>query len=456
MNQLLPVKNLFEPKVMSNGNGVMSDKWLKRSDTDEKANDFGKILKQRDRQEKPSKRAENFSQSDKKSETQEDVSEYDDKNVQERPVREDLRDEIGAFLVPNEKQQEPENSGWISEGSTALEPQIPENFSTDDVQVTGDETVKDTSQPLEQNVVATTIDVTQHLKPVVNVSAKENKTEDLRNLATDKIDLPEIKSESATTAIPDKATLEEKPQNLEGRIEPTKMNLKMGKAIPVIPKNEVKTPATMPTLSTQSFDIIQNASNLLNLQHFDVRDNIGIKSALKGGERKGGFVSSLSTVLTESEDPLHRESAISSNGSRVAEVLSQKNDTPFPDDLEQHFESKEAVLPQVQPKVVVNTYEAVQQDRIESIQGMIATLEQQMDEMKRTRRNSVIVKVDLENGESLNCQVTLTRSDVAIRFPALEESFKTQILNHWEALRKFAQTRQLNLEEPHFIAQTSL
>ena len=151
-----------------------------------------------------------------------------------------------------------------------------------------------------------------------------------------------------------------------------------------------------------------------------------------------------------------RESAISSNGSRVAEVLSQKNDTPFPDDLEQHFESKEAVLPQVQPKVVVNTYEAVQQDRIESIQGMIATLEQQMDEMKRTRRNSVIVKVDLENGESLNCQVTLTRSDVAIRFPALEESFKTQILNHWEALRKFAQTRQLNLEEPHFIAQTSL
>ena len=47
-------------------------------------------------------------------------------------------------------------------------------------------------------------------------------------------------------------------------------------------------------------------------------------------------------------------------------------------------------------------------------------------------------------------------TDVAIRFPALEESFKMQILNHWESLRKFAQTRQLNLAEPHFIAQTSL
>ena len=456
MNQLLSVKNLFEPKVMSNGNGVMSDKWLKRSDADEKANDFGKILKQRDRQEKPSKRPENFSQPDKKTETQEDISEYDDKNVQERSALEDLRDEIGAFLVPNEKQQEPENSGWISEGSIALEPQIPENFSTDAVQVTEDETVKDTIQPLEQNVFVAAVNGVQPLKPVADVSAKENKMDDLRNLATDRVDLPEIKSESTTTAISDKATLEEKPQNLESRIEPTKMTLKMAKAISAIPKSEVKTPATMPTLNAQSFDIVQNASNLLNLQHFDVRDNIGIKSARKGDERKGGFVSSLSTVLTESEDPLHRESASSSNGSRVAEVLSQKNDTPFFDDLEQHFESREAVLPQVQPKVVVNTYEAVQQDRIETIQGMIATLEQQMDEMKRARRNSVIVKVDLENGESLNCQVTLTRSDVAIRFPALEESFKTQILNHWEALRKFAQTRQLNLEEPHFIVQTSL
>ena len=188
----------------------------------------------------------------------------------------------------------------------------------------------------------------------------------------------------------------------------------------------------------------------------ELRNNIGIKSAPKGDERKGGFVSSLSTVFTESEDPLHRESAISSNGSRVAEVLSQKDDIPFSKDSEQLLGGKDVVLPQVQPKVAVNTYERVQQDRLETVQGMIATLEQQMDEMKRARRNSVIVKVDLENGESLNCQVTLTRSDVAIRFPALEESFKMQLLNHWESLRKFAQTRQLNLEEPHFIAQTSL
>ena len=211
-----------------------------------------------------------------------------------------------------------------------------------------------------------------------------------------------------------------------------------------------------PKLNVQTLDSPQNVGNLSNLQYFETWNNVGIKSAPKDGDRKGGFVSSGSTVLTEFEGPLHRDSTISSNGSRVAEVLSQKTDMPSPNDLEQHFEGKESVLPVVQPKVAVNTYETVRQEHAETVQGIIATLEQQMDELKRTRRNSVIVRVDLENGETLKCQVTLSRSDVAIRFPALEESFKMQILNHWESLRKFAQTRQFNLSEPHFIAQTSL
>ncbi len=452
MNPLLLIKNLSEPKAMSNVSGGMLDKWLKRSGTDEKTNDFGKILKQRDQQEKPSKRSENFSQSDKKLETRKEVAEREDENVRERPEREDLKDEERIFFVPDEGHQIVEDDAEDLEVNDLLGVQIPEKFSTDEVAVVEVEPTKVSTELSEQDTLVCAIDRVQTPEPVEEVSGKSREVDDSPDLATLKADLVATKEAPTSEAMADKVATEEKPQKLEVQIETLKANPKMAKSVPIAHKNEIKTQISNP----QSFEGIQNSGHLLNLQHFDAWNNIGIKSAPKGDERKGGFVSSLSTVFTESEDPLHRESAISSNGSRVAEVLSQKDDIPFSKDSEQLLGGKDVVLPQVQPKVAVNTYERVQQDRLETVQGMIATLEQQMDEMKRARRNSVIVKVDLENGESLNCQVTLTRSDVAIRFPALEESFKMQLLNHWESLRKFAQTRQLNLEEPHFIAQTSL
>ena len=452
MNQLLLVKNLFESKIMSNASSSVQDPWLKHSDIKDKPRDFGKILRQRDRQEKPSKCPENFSQSDKKPKAEEDDLEPSEENVIPSE-RWSTKDNTDTFSVPDEYLSKEDDSGWLPEVNELAELQIAENFSTDEEQITKDKTAKDPTELPDENNFVSVITTEQRLKPVIKPQKEKGLSENLSDFTTRKTDLPTIKIDAIDNS--DKGITEETQKFSSVPLEAAKTNSKITKAISIAPEGKVKSPAGI--LNTPAPDALQNASNLVNLQHFDTWNNFGIKSAPRVGDRKGGSVSSVSPALTEVEDPLHRETTISSNGSRVAEVLLQKDDMRYRNDSEQHFEDKEVVLPQqVQPKTAVNTYEEVQQDHLETVQGMIATLEQKMDEIKRTRRNSVIVKVELENGESLNCQVTLSHADVAIRFPALEESFKMQILNHWESLRKFAQTRQLNLAEPHFITQTSL
>ena len=465
MNQLLSVKDLFGTKATAKENYCELDKCLKRPDSNDKESDFGKILKQRDSREKPAKSSEKFSQSDKESESQEDVSECREEDSYEKPAQEVPEEESeieNVFLAPQESVQRIEDDRWTVGTDVLSEVQQPEDFSKDEVLSLEDEPVKDLVDVLEQTHIPVSEMVTEQTPQPVKDAHEPVKVvaEDLPNAVTEKTDslivrpkIASVETENATNA--DVAIKEEIALPLETQNETVKANPNI-KPVVVSPKNEVKISKTIQLPNVPLFESLQNTNNLLNLQHFEGWNNIGIKSAPKGSERKGGFVSSHSPISKEAEGPLHRDLAISSNGSRVAEVLSQKADVPFPNNSEQNFDNQVAILPTVQSKVAVNAYETVRQEHAETVQGMIATLEQQMDDLKRTRRNSVIVKVDLENGESLNCQVTLARSDVAIRFPALEESFKMQILNHWESLRKFAQTRQLNLIEPHFIAQTSL
>lgn len=466
MNPLLSIKDLFGAKATAKENYCVLDKSLKEPNSNNKESDFGKILKQRDPQEKPTKRPEKFSQSDENSEEQEAVSEYSEANTSREPIQEIEVSGISleeTFTIPHEMVPMAEEDRWSVGTEVLLNVQQSEDFSTDEVPLAEDKSVKDSADVLEQSCISVPIIAPeQTLKPTEKIHQEvDEMSENLQNVTTEKTDMLVVKPktenfETENVTNSEKVVKDAIPLPLESENENVKTSPKIVKPVAVSPKNGMKAPNAIRLSNVSSFETPQNSSNFLNIQHFDGWNNIGIKSAPKGGERKGGFVSPHSTVLTESEGPLHRDLAISSNGSRVAEVLSQKTDGAFVNDLEQNFEGKEVVLPQVQPKVAVNTYETVRQEHAETVQGMIATLEQQMDEMKRTRRNSVIVKVDLENGESLNCQVTLARSDVAIRFPALEENFKMQILNHWESLRKFAQTRQLNLSEPHFIAQTSL
>lgn len=463
MNQLLSVKDLFGTKATPKDNFCVLDKWLKQPNPQDKSDDFGKILKQRDSREKPAKSSEKFSQSDKKSESQEDISECREEDSYEAPAKEAPEEESDVFLVSQESAQKVEDDRWTVGTDVLLEGQKPEDFSTDEELSLENESVKDSVDVLEQaHVPVSEIVSEQPLQSAKEVHEDvKDASEDLTNRATEKTDSLMVKSKTASAETEnvirtDKAVKEEIALPLETQNENVKANPKIVKPSVVSSKNAGKTSNAIQLPNVPLLESSQNTNHLLNLQHFEGWNNIGIKSAPRESERKGGFVSSHSPVSKEAEGPLHRDLAISSNGSRVAEVLSQKADVPFSNDTGQNFDNQVTILPTVQSKVAVNTYETVRQEHAETVQGMIATLEQQMDDLKRTRRNSVIVKVDLENGESLNCQVTLARSDVAIRFPALEESFKMQILNHWESLRKFAQTRQLNLTEPHFIAQTSL
>ena len=387
------------------------------------------------------------------------LSDYLNRNSCEKPFREDSKgnsDVEEPLFVASESIQKVEDNNWMPESEGLLQIQIPESFSTETLPIIADEPAKDVAEFPESNLLI--IEPAQLPQPIVEDSNENCISDHLPKLITpQKTDPSTIKEEPKDTLkLPNDEVMKESVLTSEIRIENLTINPKLSKVISHPIKNEPKSLTATPLLKAQTFEAPQSSNNLLNLQHFDILNSIGIKSAPKEGDRKGGLVSSNSNVLIEFDDPLHRESSISSNGSRVAEILSQKTDTTFSNDLGQHFESKEMLLPPVQSKVAVDTYETVQQEQSEVIQGIIATLEQQIDEIKRSRRNSVVVKIDLEDGESLNCQITLAQSDVAIRFPMLEENFKTQILNHWESLRRFAETRKLNLAEPQFVDKTSL
>ena len=102
-------------------------------------------------------------------------------------------------------------------------------------------------------------------------------------------------------------------------------------------------------------------------------------------------------------------------------------------------------------KVALQKYDVTSKSYIDSAQETIATLVQQMDDMKRFKRNVVQVKIDLENGESVNCQLTILADNLNIRFSSMEESFKERILQHWDMLKTTAERHHLLLQTPSFI-----
>lgn len=451
MSQLFPIKDLCKTKDLSNENYCAPNKGAQQHDFDETIDDFGKILDQR---EGPSNPHESVLRSNKKFEKQENVLEDQEEYIQENTLLEDLVDEFSPEItspILEEKEQNVEDNSCIQKSNAVFEMQNSETFSTDELGITKDEADENSADGIYQTT-STPVSIPRSES---NVSEATKIADGSPDVATDKANLLVVKTESTNVA-PRSSAVEEE---VETGFENVKTNSKVSKNFQMIPKNGGKSSEVTQVLSsssTESFLGKPSTSNLFEFQRFETWNNFGIKSALKGDERKGGFVSPYSNSLKTSENSFPQDPSKTSSGSMVAEVLSQKPDMPFLKNLEQHFEGGEAVSTGVQPKIAVNAYETIQQNHIEDVQGIIATLEQKMDELKRSRRNSATVKIDLENGESLNCHVTLVNSDVTVRFSALEENFKAQILKHWEFLRNFAQIRRLNLSDPYFNTQVSL
>ncbi len=187
-------------------------------------------------------------------------------------------------------------------------------------------------------------------------------------------------------------------------------------------------------------------------KNLDFLRNIGINSASYKDKEKEGIVS-VKQVNSFKVENCQKHTTFEDS-------RSQELGTPLSENLEHSFSSsrqdslgirQEESL--VTPRTVVQKYDEIRQNYADSVSGVIAAISDQMDELKRVRRNALNVKVDLENGESLNCQLVVSKDNLDVRFSAIADGLKTQILNHWEQLKRFAEMRNFNLSNPYFIKE---
>ena len=191
----------------------------------------------------------------------------------------------------------------------------------------------------------------------------------------------------------------------------------------------------------------QSLAKIQSTQYEIPRGVFGIKHAQNLGNIEGNFVSKKNVEIDSSSE--QKQSVVV--GKTLAKIfVEEQNQDNGSVKLETHIKHHNVIDFPVSHKTVQGKYEEGQCNYTDPSNEIIAAIAQQVDTMKRGRRNSVIVKVDLENGESLNCQVALSDSNVEVRFPSLELAFKEQILSHWGQLKQVAAAKNLNLVNPFF------
>lgn len=200
---------------------------------------------------------------------------------------------------------------------------------------------------------------------------------------------------------------------------------------------------------TSQHQTVNLLDKFVQIKNLDITRNFGTDHALKSGKIKVGIVSTkqISSFDVErhqklkiAEQDVQQASDASSNKNAENRILFLRQDNLI-------FKQEESTT---LPKVVMQKYDEVRQNYTDSVNGVIAAISEQVEELKRVRRNSLNVKIDLANGESLNCQLVLSKENLNVRFPTMAEDFKAQIIEHWNQLKHFAKERNFNLLTPFF------
>lgn len=185
------------------------------------------------------------------------------------------------------------------------------------------------------------------------------------------------------------------------------------------------------------------------IKNLDFSRNFGTDHALKNDKIKVGIVST-KQISSFNVEGSQKHRMTEQNVQQALEISSQENAENRISSLRQDtliFKQEEN---STAPKIVIQKYDEARQNYTDSVSGVIAAISEQMEELKRVRRNSLNVKIDLANGESLNCQLVLSKENLNVRFPSMAEAFKTQLLEHWHQLKQFAEERNFNLSTPYF------
>ena len=188
----------------------------------------------------------------------------------------------------------------------------------------------------------------------------------------------------------------------------------------------------------------------IQVRNLEFSRNFGINSALNEDKQRGGIVST-KQINSFNVEGLQKHKMPERGVQQSSDVFFKENqETKISSVRIENLNIKQDENI-ITSKAVVHKYDESRQNYTDTASGVIAAIAEQMDELKRVRRNALNVKIDLENGESLNCQLVVSNENLNVRFSAMAEAFKTQLLNHWDRLKHFAEMRNFNLANPYFV-----
>ena len=432
-------------KVKSQSTDSKTNNWLKAQTSDEnKFKDFSKALKQQTHSHEESSynfKDKNLISSNKLGKN-EDQPLFSDHNVEN--LNEDAEKNSNIPL---------ENLNVLCNNTTALDiadEKTPWN------PVLNDE-VKDTEDVFPKMFISHKEAVVEQVED--QGSEKERKTKnftetvDMPIIIENRKILPEVKQENFSQAGEDLLINEEIVSENQGivnndlqKITKPKINAEINSEKFSVKQGEIPNVNDNVYVSQKSSDLVDKFVPVKNLEF---PRTIGINSALNEDKVKVGIVSTKQINFFNTEGT-HKHSvpeqdiqqALESTSHESAEyrISSSRQDTLA-------FKQDETSMA---PKMSIQKYDEARENYTDTASSVIAAISEQMDELKRIRRNSLNVKIDLANGESLNCQLVLSNENLNVRFPSMAEAFKNQILEHWHQLKQFAEERNFNLSTPFF------
>ena len=279
------------------------------------------------------------------------------------------------------------------------------------------------------------------------------KTVDMPIIIENRKILPEVKQENFSQAGEDLLINEEIVFENQGivnddlqKITKPKINAEINSEKSSVKQGKIPNVNDNVYISQKSSDLVDKFVPVKNLEF---PRTIGINSALNEDKVKVGIVSTkqINFFNTEGthkhsvpEQDIQQALESSSHESTEYRISSSRQDTLV-------FKQDETIMT---PKTIIQKYDEARENYTDTASSIIAAISEQMDELKRIRRNALNVKIDLANGESLNCQLILANENLNVRFPSMAEAFKNQILEHWHQLKQFAEERNFNLSTPFF------
>ena len=87
---------------------------------------------------------------------------------------------------------------------------------------------------------------------------------------------------------------------------------------------------------------------------------------------------------------------------------------------------------------------------VDTVRGAIPAIINQIDELKKYRNKSLPLKIDLSDGQTIECRMSILDNTLSIQFDEMDTDLMSSLKDGWHWLSSEAAKRHINLKKPAF------